>query len=98
SAGASASRGSRRVGHSFENAEPRHSRPESAGEAIYTEARLPIYEYRCRQGHTFEVMQSMSDEPVVTCGECRAPVERIFRPVAVHFKGSGFYTTDYGRT
>ena len=42
-------------------------------------------------------MQSMSDEPVATCGECRAPVERVFRPVAVHFKGSGFYTTDYGR-
>jgi putative FmdB family regulatory protein len=58
---------------------------------------LPIYEYRCRQGHTFEVMQSMNDEPVATCAECRSPVERVFRPVAVHFKGSGFYTTDYGR-
>ena len=42
-------------------------------------------------------MQSMSDEPVAACGECRAPVERVFRPVAVHFKGSGFYATDYGR-
>jgi putative FmdB family regulatory protein len=58
---------------------------------------LPIYEYRCRKGHTFEVMQSMSDEPVTACTECRAPVERVFHPVAVHFKGSGFYTTDYGR-
>jgi putative FmdB family regulatory protein len=58
---------------------------------------LPIYEYRCRKGHTFEVMQSMSDEPVAVCTECRAPVERVFHPVAVHFKGSGFYTTDYGR-
>jgi putative FmdB family regulatory protein len=58
---------------------------------------LPIYEYRCRKGHTFEVMQSMSDEPVAACTQCRAPVERVFRPVAVHFKGSGFYATDYGR-
>jgi putative FmdB family regulatory protein len=58
---------------------------------------VPIYEYRCKKGHTFEVMQSMSDEPVTACTECRAPVERVFHPVAVHFKGSGFYTTDYGR-
>jgi predicted nucleic acid-binding Zn ribbon protein len=42
-------------------------------------------------------MQSMSDDPVSACTECRSPVERVFRPVAVHFKGSGFYTTDYGR-
>jgi putative FmdB family regulatory protein len=59
---------------------------------------VPIYEYRCRKGHTFEVMQSMSDDPIATCQECRAPVERVFHPVAVHFKGSGFYTTDYGRS
>jgi putative FmdB family regulatory protein len=58
---------------------------------------LPIYEYRCQNGHTFEVMQSMSDDPVSKCQVCGAPVERVFHPVAVHFKGSGFYTTDYGR-
>ena len=57
---------------------------------------MPIYEYRCRQGHTFEVMQRMSDDPVATCQTCEAPVERVFHPVAVHFKGSGFYNTDYG--
>jgi putative FmdB family regulatory protein len=57
---------------------------------------MPIYEYRCQQGHTFEVMQRMSDEPVVSCETCESPVERVFRPVAVHFKGSGFYNTDYG--
>jgi len=56
---------------------------------------MPIYEYRCENGHTFEVIQSMSDDPVETCEECGAPVERVFHPVAVHFKGSGFYTTDY---
>ncbi len=58
---------------------------------------MPIYEYRCRNGHEFEVFQSMSDDPVTVCEECGAPVERVFRPVAVHFKGSGFYTTDYAR-
>jgi putative FmdB family regulatory protein len=57
---------------------------------------MPIYEYRCTNGHTFEVIQSMSDDPVETCEECGAPVERVFHPVAVHFKGSGFYSTDYG--
>src|SRR5436853_226719 len=60
---------------------------------------MPIYEYRCENGHTFEVIQSMSDDPVETCEECGAPVERVFHPVAVHFKGSGFYSTDYaGKT
>jgi putative FmdB family regulatory protein len=58
---------------------------------------LPIYEYRCTNGHTFEVMQRMSDDPVDKCQVCSAPVERVFHPVAVHFKGSGFYSTDYGR-
>ena len=58
---------------------------------------MPIYEYRCLNGHTFEVIQSMSDDPVETCEVCGAPVERVFHPVAVHFKGSGFYNTDYGK-
>jgi putative FmdB family regulatory protein len=57
---------------------------------------MPIYEYRCEQGHTFEVMQRMSDDPVQICETCEAPVSRVFHPVAVHFKGSGFYNTDYG--
>ena len=56
---------------------------------------MPIYEYRCTNGHTFEVIQSMSDDPVETCEVCGEPVERVFHPVAVHFKGSGFYSTDY---
>ncbi len=57
---------------------------------------MPIYEYRCERGHTFEVMQRMTDEPVVSCATCDAPVQRVFHPVAVHFKGKGFYNTDYG--
>ena len=58
---------------------------------------MPVYEYRCENGHTFEVLQRMSDDPVATCQVCEASVQRVFHPVAVHFKGSGFYTTDYGR-
>jgi putative FmdB family regulatory protein len=58
---------------------------------------MPIYEYRCEKGHTFEVMQRMSDDPVTKCEVCGAPVQRVFHPVAVHFKGSGFYNTDYGK-
>jgi len=58
---------------------------------------MPIYEYRCEKGHTFEVMQRMSDDPVKKCEVCGAPVQRVFHPVAVHFKGSGFYNTDYGK-
>ena len=59
---------------------------------------MPIYEYRCPEGHTFEVFQRMSDPPVDACEVCGAgSVEKVLYPVAVHFKGSGFYTTDYGR-
>jgi putative FmdB family regulatory protein len=57
---------------------------------------MPIYEYRCENGHLFEVMQKITADPVTTCEECGAPVQRVFHPVAVHFKGSGFYNTDYG--
>src|ERR1019366_5331148 len=57
---------------------------------------MPIYEYRCKKGHTFEARQSFNDEPITECEVCGAPVQRVFHPVAVHFKGSGFYNTDYG--
>ena len=59
---------------------------------------MPIYEYRCPNGHEFEIFQSMAEDPVTKCRECGAPVERVFHPVAVHFKGSGFYTTDYAKS
>ena len=59
---------------------------------------MPIYEYRCPNGHTFELFQRMSDAPATACEVCGAsPVEKVLYPVSVHFKGSGFYTTDYGR-
>jgi putative FmdB family regulatory protein len=59
---------------------------------------MPTYEYRCPKGHTFELFQRMTDPPAESCGVCGAkPVEKVLFPVAVHFKGSGFYSTDYGR-
>jgi putative FmdB family regulatory protein len=58
---------------------------------------MPIYEYRCEKGHNFEVMQRMSDDALTECSICGAPVQRVFHPVAIHFKGSGFYNTDYGK-
>jgi putative FmdB family regulatory protein len=59
---------------------------------------MPIYEYRCPNGHTFELFQKMSDPPAESCETCGAgPVEKVLYPVAVHYKGSGFYSTDYGR-
>jgi putative FmdB family regulatory protein len=57
---------------------------------------MPIYEYRRPDGTTFEVRQSFSDEPLRTDPESGVPVERVLHPPAVHFKGKGFYSTDYG--
>jgi putative FmdB family regulatory protein len=60
---------------------------------------VPIYEYRCPNGHVFEIFQRMDDPPPEKCEVCGAsPLQRVLYPVAVHFKGSGFYSTDYGRS
>lgn len=58
---------------------------------------MPIYEYKCENGHVFDVIQKMTDEALSECQECGAPAVRVLHPVAVHFKGSGFYNTDYGK-
>jgi putative FmdB family regulatory protein len=59
---------------------------------------VPIYEYRCPNGHLFEVFQRMADPDPEVCEVCGAgPVVKVLHPVPVHFKGSGFYSTDYGR-
>jgi putative FmdB family regulatory protein len=59
---------------------------------------VPIYEYRCPEGHTFERFQSMTAPAPEKCDVCgAAPVELVLYPVAIHYKGSGFYTTDYGK-
>ncbi len=57
---------------------------------------MPIYEYRRPDGTTFEVLQKFSDEPLTADPETGVPVERVFRPPAIHFKGKGFHNTDYG--
>jgi len=57
---------------------------------------MPIYEYRCENGHLIEVMQKITDDPTTECTTCGAAVSRVYHPIAVHFKGSGFYNTDYG--
>jgi len=58
---------------------------------------MPIYEYRCTSGHKFEAFQSMADDSLTACEVCEAPVERVLSAPAIHFKGSGFYTTDYAK-
>src|SRR5215218_9171966 len=58
---------------------------------------MPIYEYKCDKGHAFEVIQKMSDASLTECEECGARVARVLHSPAVHFKGSGFYNTDYGK-
>ena len=57
---------------------------------------MPIYEYKCRNGHIFEVNQRMTDNALSECEICGEPVQRLLFPPAIHFKGSGFYNTDYG--
>jgi|SRR6476469_1290219 len=57
---------------------------------------MPIYEYKCENGHVFDVIQKMTDEPLHECEECGAPAARVLSAPAIHFKGSGFHNTDYG--
>ena len=59
---------------------------------------MPIYEYKCPNGHLLEVFHGMNEPGPASCEVCGAsPLERVLHPVAVHYKGSGFYSTDYGR-
>ncbi len=58
---------------------------------------MPIYEYRCENDHRFELIQKFTDDAISVCEVCGAPAQRVLHPVAIHFKGSGFYSTDYGR-
>jgi putative FmdB family regulatory protein len=59
---------------------------------------MPIYEYKCPNGHVFELFQRFADAPIEVCQVCGAsPVVKVLYPAAVHFKGSGFYSTDYGK-
>lgn len=59
---------------------------------------MPLYEYKCHScGQVFEVMQRFSDEPLTVHEGCGGPVERLVSPPAFHFKGTGWYITDYAR-
>jgi putative FmdB family regulatory protein len=59
---------------------------------------VPIYEYKCPNGHVFETFHGMTEDGPTQCEVCGAsPLQRVLHPVAVHYKGSGFYSTDYGR-
>ncbi|MFI5054111.1 MAG: FmdB family zinc ribbon protein [Acidimicrobiia bacterium] len=59
---------------------------------------MPTYEYACRScGHTFEIVRSMNDEALTVCPECGGELRKVFAPVAISFKGSGFYATDHGK-
>ena len=56
---------------------------------------MPIYEYKREDGTVFEIVQKMSDEPLETCPTTGQKVERLMSSFSAHFKGSGFYKTDY---
>jgi putative FmdB family regulatory protein len=59
---------------------------------------MPIYEYKCPNGHLLEVFHGMTEPGPDRCDVCgEEPLQRVLHPVAVHYKGSGFYSTDYGR-
>lgn len=58
---------------------------------------MPTYEYRCAEGHLTETFAKMSDPPLKKCPECGKKVERVLFAPPIHFKGSGYYSTDYGK-
>jgi putative FmdB family regulatory protein len=57
---------------------------------------MPTYDYLCENGHRFELVQRFTEDALDTCVECGAPCKRLLHAPAIHFKGSGFYSTDYG--
>jgi putative FmdB family regulatory protein len=57
---------------------------------------MPLYEYKCKEGHVFDAIQSFSEDPLTQCEICGAQAKRVLSAPAIHFKGSGFYNTDYG--
>lgn len=58
---------------------------------------MPMYTYRCENGHEFEYQQRMTEAPLNECLTCEAAVRRVVNSVGVVFKGSGFYITDNNR-
>jgi putative FmdB family regulatory protein len=59
------------------------------------EGTVPTYQYRCTEcGEDLEVVQKFSDEPLTVCPACQGALRKVFSPVGIVFKGSGFYRTD----
>ena len=59
---------------------------------------MPLYEYECQNcGRHLEIIQKFSDDPLTECPKCRGAVEKVVSAPAIHFKGSGWYITDYAR-
>ena len=70
----------------------------TCGYLRYTRPVMPTYEYTCRScGHTFDIVQAMSDESMTVCPECGGELRKVFAPPAISFRGSGFYATDHGK-
>ena len=87
----------RRDGCGQDHDEP-HASEANAVAGASLAASVPLYEYRCPNGHLFEVIHRMTEDGPAACEVCgAAPLQRVLHPVAVHYKGSGFYSTDYGR-
>ncbi len=78
-------------------ATPVSTRLRLSANSLFSGGRVPIYEYECENSHRFDLRQSFNDDPVAACPVCDLSAKRLFRPVPVHFKGSGFYVNDYGR-
>lgn len=59
---------------------------------------MPLYEYQCEScGRRTEVMQSFTDPPASTCEECGGVLKKLLSAPGIHFKGSGWYVSDYAR-
>ena len=78
------------------NSDTRHPQAAGGQDTVRNGGMMPIYEYRCDEGHEVDVMQSITEPPLEKCPECGAPTRRVLHSTAIHFKGSGFHNTDYG--
>ena len=71
--------------------------PVNRGSSGYTAVAMPIYEYLCTDGHRVDVVQKFADEALTKCEVCGKPAQRVLHAPSIHFKGKGFYATDYGK-
>lgn len=56
---------------------------------------MPLYDYRCKDcGHEFEIQQSVTEDSLTECPQCKGDLRKVFSPIGISFKGSGFYKND----